>query len=267
MFMPEEVSAMILQKMNEIAEAYLGQKITRAVISVPAHFNDAQQAAGPERAQRALSHQTLVPVHIASFHVCQDLSELLARATFEVLNADLFKKTYAKLATLQVHEIILKGGSSRIPKIVELLENFYDGISVISPNRGDIERFMREAKSFAEEDAKLKKKIDAKIGLDTYLYETKLQLSHDTQLDNKGKEEVLVAFKKAQDWLQSVPMDAMTKEEIEHCRAAPEASPIRIASGQVFGPMLDQGVTLLASLYDWRHPFHQYGVVLTGVAL
>src|SRR5262249_51160979 len=44
-FSPSEVSAFILQKMKETAEAHLGEKVTQAVITVPAYFNDAQRQA------------------------------------------------------------------------------------------------------------------------------------------------------------------------------------------------------------------------------
>merc|ERR1719443_1568300 len=72
----------------------------------------------------------------------KDLEETLTRAKFEQLNADLFQKTLkpvqdvlsdSKMSKSEVHEIVLVGGSTRIPKVQQLMKDFFNGKE---PNRG-----------------------------------------------------------------------------------------------------------------------------------
>ncbi|CAI4922385.1 CRE_HP_G0146650.mRNA.1.CDS.1 [Saccharomyces cerevisiae] len=89
-----------------------------------------------EKAKRALSSQMSTRIEIDSFVDGIDLSETLTRAKFEELNLDLFKKTLkpvekvlqdSGLEKKDVDDIVLVGGSTRIPKIQQLLESYFDG--------------------------------------------------------------------------------------------------------------------------------------------
>ena len=95
-----------------------------------------------ERVKRVLSTQHQATVEIEALYDGIDFSETLTRARFEKLNMDLFKKTLgpvekvladADLKKKEIDEIVLVGGSTRIPKVQELLRDYFNGKEL---NRG-----------------------------------------------------------------------------------------------------------------------------------
>merc|ERR1712146_660924 len=89
-----------------------------------------------ERVKRALSSQPNARLEIDSLFNGEDFSESLTRARFEELNLELFKKTLgpvgkvltdADLEKSEVDEVVLVGGSTRIPKVQSLLKEYFDG--------------------------------------------------------------------------------------------------------------------------------------------
>ncbi|XP_014671118.1 PREDICTED: 78 kDa glucose-regulated protein-like [Priapulus caudatus] len=95
-----------------------------------------------EKAKRTLSSQHQARVDIESFFDGEDFSETLTRAKFEELNMDLFRSTMkpvqkvledSDLQKQEVDEIVLVGGSTRIPKIQQLVKELFNGKE---PSRG-----------------------------------------------------------------------------------------------------------------------------------
>jgi len=95
-----------------------------------------------EKAKRALSSSHQTRIEIESFFEGEDFSETLTRAKFEELNMDLFRSTMkpvqkvledADMKKKDVDEIVLVGGSTRIPKVQQLVKDYFDGKE---PSRG-----------------------------------------------------------------------------------------------------------------------------------
>ena len=110
-FTPPEISAMILQKMRQTAEDYLGTKVSQAVITVPAYFNDAQRQATKDAGK------------IAGLEVLRIINEPTAAA----LAYGLDKKTEEKIAVFDL------GGGTYDISVLEL----GDGVFEVKSTNGD----------------------------------------------------------------------------------------------------------------------------------
>jgi len=217
-YRPEEVSAMILQKMKNDAEARLGEKITDAVITVPAYFNDSQRQATKDAGQ------------IAGLNVLRIINEPTAAALAYGLN----KNKNEKIAVYDF------GGGTFDISILEIGDSVVevrstDGDSHLGGRDIDkkivdfmADQFMKENGIDLRKDALSLQRLDeaaekAKIELSTAL-ETEINIPFVTS-DASGPKHLLIKFTRAN-------LENLTKEFIDRSimisKRAIEASPFKI---------------------------------------
>jgi heat shock protein 5 len=116
-FSPEEISAMVLGKMRDIAEDYLGEKVFNAVVTVPAYFNDAQRAATRDAATIAGLNVLRLVNEPTAAALAYGLDKLTDKAERTVLVYDLGGGTFdVSILTIDdgVFEVLSTAGDTHL---------------------------------------------------------------------------------------------------------------------------------------------------------